>query len=143
MFDDSQTQTSAPGRTRTCRVRPVEAFEDAAEVRTRDADALVADRDLDVVASTAYADRNSGARSAVGDGVFQQVAERSDELRVTAEGLYVSLAAVVEPDVFGVRRGPDMVDGVVDDCVDGDGCASWQGLAALQPGQLDQLLDQS
>ena len=69
---------------------PVEALEDAGQVGLGDADALVADRDLDArtalfgILGGARADGDAGAARAVGDRVVDQVGDRHGQLALVA-----------------------------------------------------------
>ncbi len=142
VLDDRQAQPGPAGGAVPGRVDPVEPLEDPVDLLVGDADALVDHRDLHRGAHRPPADQHPAALLGVGDRVGHQVGDRRGDLVLLAEDLQALLALGEQGDPLrpglhraGVDRGGDHV-------VDRDRRRGVDGLVALQPGQLDDLLHQ-
>ena len=145
MLDDAQAQAGAPGGARAGLVHAVEALEDALLLLLGDADALVDHgdaHDVGVLRVQRDAHRDPGARLGVADGVVQQVAHGGgDEGGVAAHPQSLG-AAGHEGDLAAVGLDAHPVHGLGDDIVDVNDFGLGQGVALLEAGELDDLLDQ-
>ncbi len=139
VLDDGQAEAGAAGGPGPRRVGPVEPLEDPLQVPLGDADALVADGDLDVPVPAPGADRHPRPLRAVRDGVVDEVDQRGDQLGLVAADREPALAAGDHDDPGRLGRQPGAVDGLGHDLVHGHDRRRRQRLGALQPGQLDQL----
>ena len=102
---------------------------------------------LSVTAISANPDRagrppRCGSRPAVGDRVGQQVGHRGAQLALHPADDEAALAADGDLELLGAGRGAGAVDGLGDHRVDVDRHQLGQRLAALQPGEVDQLAHQ-
>src|SRR4051812_17759514 len=132
MFDDGEPEPSATGGPRSGWVGAVKAFEDPAKVLFCDPDALIADRDLDLIAATTDADRDASTGAAVGDRILHEVPQRGHQLRVASIRLYAGVAPTLEGDLLHVSGGLHPVGRVVDDRVDRHGRPPRQRVTTLQ-----------
>src|SRR5262249_35738371 len=80
VLDDGEAEPGATGVPRAGLVGAVEPFEDAVEVLGRDADALVADRDIDHVGGGADLDDDGRLAGRVRDRVLDEIRHGGDEL---------------------------------------------------------------
>ena len=140
VLDDRQPQAGAAGAAGPRLVDPVEALEHPQPVLARDADAAVGDRDLGEPGPGAGGDRDAGLPRAVGDGVGQQVGDGGGQLALDAADDEALLHRRRRCSSCLARGGrPGAVDRLGEHGVDVDRLELGQRLAALQPGQVDQL----
>ena len=145
MLDDAQTQAGAAGGARAGLVHAVEALEDALLLLLGDADALVDHgdaHDVGVLRVQRDAHRDPGTRLGVADGVVQQVAHGGgDEGGVATHPQSLGTTGH-EGDLAAVGLDAHPVHGLGDDVVDVNDLRLGQGVALLEAGELDDLLDQ-
>ncbi|CUR55454.1 hypothetical protein NOCA2270089 [metagenome] len=143
VLDDGQPESGAPGGPMTGRVHAVEPLEDAVDLGRRDADALVGDRDVDGAGVAACRDQHRRLGAGVGDSVGDEVADGDHDLFGVAEDLQAGLARGDDGDVLGAGVDRTGVDRGGDHLVDGERPRCVEGVVALQPGELDDLLHQA
>lgn len=146
MFDDRETEARAARLAGAGRVDAVEALEDALLVLVGDADALVGHGDLDELSAgrghPAGGYAHPGAGRGVVHGVLDEVAEGGGELAAVAPDPQVGGTAGGHGDLLGAGLVAAAVDGLRDELVDADGLGVLQRVVVLDPGEVDELLDQ-
>ncbi|CAM4153179.1 hypothetical protein JAAN108728_13830 [Janibacter anophelis] len=143
VLDDRQAETGAAGGPGAGGVHPVEALEDAGLLVLGDARPLVGDGDLDRVALQARAHADRGVGVGVGDRVADEVAHGGDEHVLVAAHVQVLGDLVGQGDVLGLGLDAQVLEGERDDVLDLDELRVLQDRRALEPGELDDLLDQA
>nr|WP_237267963.1 hypothetical protein [Tessaracoccus aquimaris] len=144
--DDRQAESGASACAGAAVVDAVEALEDAFLLLRLDPDPVVGDADLDVLVGVPVdrrdRDGDAGALVRVVDGVLHQVGHGVGELPPVAEHERLRCACEDQADLPLCRALPGPGDGLGDDVVDVGDLAREHRVFGLQPGQVDDLVDQ-
>ena len=143
VLDDGQTESGPTGGPVSSGVDAIEALEDPVDLARRDADALVGDRDVDAAVVPARGHENRGSVGGVGDRVGHQVPDCDHDLLGVPQHLQAAFAGGHDGDLLGRRVDCAGVDRGGDHVVDTERLRSLERVVALEPRELDDLLDQS
>src|SRR5262249_36600900 len=139
--DDGETETGAARLAAAGPVDSVEPLEDPVEVTRRDADAVVADLDVDPRPSGPGGNLHDRSGAGVLDAVLDEVGERRHGLTPVANRPESPRRLVdLDPDVVVVAQMADALDGLGRDEPDAHDLAV-RRFAELDAGQLEQILD--
>jgi hypothetical protein len=139
VLDDRQAQARPAGAGCPRLVHPVEALEHSVTVLAWNADPTVGDGDLGEPRAGAGGHGDPGRPGAVGHRIGQQVRHGGRQLPLDPAHHEPVLPADGDLDLLGARRRTGAVHGLGDHRVDVHGLEFRQRLAALEPGQVDQL----
>ncbi|VXB79402.1 hypothetical protein PSCLAVI8L_180245 [Pseudoclavibacter sp. 8L] len=140
MPHDAQAEARPARASGTSLVDAEEALEDAPLILRGDADALVRDGDLDGVVDESRADPHPRVRRRVLDRVGHEVREAHEEVSPLAVDERIHVVAEHDVDAAHLGGHARLVDGEREDLVDRDELRVCEGVARLQPGQLDELV---
>ncbi len=143
VLDDREPEPRAPRLAGTRRVGTVEAFEHALQVPFGDPDTFVGDRQLHRVARPSNPDDHSGARRRVAHGVVEQIRQCRCELPLIPADGEVAVTDHRNGDLAGRSGQPGTVQRLGQHRRDQDRAQVGHRVRTLQPGQVDDLLDET